>query len=68
MDRQRFLIIAAAASSATLAPAPIFAATHRVASVRIVRWPREVLVGEPGRCAGTRRTNAFTLERMLSTR
>jgi hypothetical protein len=68
MDRRRFLVIAAAASSAGLVPGPVFAVTSRVASVRVVRWPREILQGVPGRCAGMRSGTGFNLERMLSAR
>lgn len=67
MDRRRFLVIAVAASCAGLAPRPVFAAAARVASVRVVRWPREVLHGAPGRCAGMRRGTGLDLERLLST-
>jgi len=67
MDRRRFLVIAAAASSAGLAPRPVFAAAGRVTAVRIVRWPKEMLFGVPGRCAGMRRSSSLSLERMLAT-
>jgi anaerobic selenocysteine-containing dehydrogenase len=70
MDRRRFLVIAAAASaagSAGTAPRAVFAATH-VARVSVIRWPREMLYGVPGRCAGMRTGTGFDLERMLSTR
>ncbi|MBV8645253.1 MAG: hypothetical protein JO225_15210 [Candidatus Eremiobacteraeota bacterium] len=68
MDRRRFLVIAAAASSAGLAPRTVLAATDHVAAVRVIRWPREVLIGAPGRCAGARGSVTLTLERLLSTR
>jgi anaerobic selenocysteine-containing dehydrogenase len=71
MDRRRFLVIAAAASaagSAGTAPRAVFAATQRVAHVSVIRWPRELLYGVPGRCAGMRTGTGFDLERMLSTR
>jgi hypothetical protein len=68
MDRRRFLVIAAAASAAGLAPRPVFAASAHVTNVRIVRWPKEMLYGVPGRCAGMRRGTGLDLERMLSVR
>lgn len=68
MDRRRFLVIAAAASSAGLSPRPVFAATAHVTQVRVIRWPREMLYGAPGRCAGMRTAGALTQERMLSLR
>lgn len=69
MDRRRFLVIAAAAaSSAGLAPRTVLAATDHVATVRIIRWPRQVLIGAPGRCAGARGSVTLTLERLLSIR
>jgi hypothetical protein len=68
MDRRRFLIAAAATSFLSAAPYTVFAKTASVAQVRILRWPREVLFGEPGRCAGTRRSGNLTAARMLSLR
>jgi len=68
MNRRRFFVIAAAASSAGFAPRAVFAAGAQVASVRVTRWPREILQGAPGRCAGMRRGAGFDLARMLATR
>ena len=70
MDRRRFLVIAAAsaAGSAGVAPRTVFAATPRIARVSVIRWPRELLYGVPGRCAGMRAGTGFDLERMLSMR
>jgi anaerobic selenocysteine-containing dehydrogenase len=71
MDRRRFLVIAAAASaagSAGTAPRAVFARTPHVTHVSVIRWPREMLYGVPGRCAGMRSGANFDLERMLSTR
>ncbi len=68
MDRRRFLIAAAATSFVSAAPHVVFATSASVAQVRIIRWPRELLLGEPGRCAGTRRNGGLTAARMLSLR
>lgn len=72
MNRGRFLLVAAtasaAASAATFVPRGVLAATAGVARVHVVRWPKEMLYGIPGRCAGTRRGGGFDVERMLSLR
>jgi len=70
MDRRRFLVIAGAASSLTLAgPARAFAATTPIASVSIVRFPRQMMYGSAGACASTRpNRTTLTMERMLQPR
>ena len=68
MDRRRFLVIAAAASSAGLVPRPVFAAVPQVLNVRIIRWPKEMLYGAPGRCAGMRGAGTVDIARMYAGR
>jgi hypothetical protein len=56
MNRRRFLVLAAAISSAAgLSEQRCLAASTTFASSRLVRGPRQLLVGTPGRCAGSRR-------------
>jgi hypothetical protein len=55
MNRRSFLLLAAAASAATLSARQCLAASTSVASVRVIPGPRQLLVGAPGRCAGARR-------------
>jgi hypothetical protein len=70
MDRRRFLVIAGAASSLTLAgPVRAFAATSPVASVSVIRYPRQMMYGSAGACASLRpNRTVLTVERMLSLR
>ena len=66
MDRRRFLVIAAAASSAGLAPRAVFAAVPQVVNVRVLRWPKEMLHGTPSRCAGMRGAGTVDIEAMYA--
>ncbi len=68
MDRRRFLVIAGAASSLTLAgPVRAFAAASPIASISVIRYPRQVMLGYAGACASMRPNRTMlTVERMLT--
>jgi hypothetical protein len=59
MDRRRFLVLAAAASSLGLSQQKCLAAATTFASARLIRGPRQLLIGTPGRCAGSRRAHGI---------
>jgi hypothetical protein len=59
MDRRRFLVLAAAASAVGLPQQKCLAAPSAFASARVIRGPRQLLVGAPGRCAGSRRAHGI---------
>jgi len=59
MDRRRFLVLATTASAAGLSPGRCLAAATAIVSVRLVRGPRQLLIGAPGRCAGARRSHGM---------
>jgi len=65
MNRRYFLVLAVAASAAGLSARQCLAASTTIASVRIVRGPRQLLVGTPGRCAGARRVRGVGIAALV---
>ncbi len=63
MNRRYFLVTAGSASAAVTLPRPLFAATRRVAQVEVIRGPRTMLLGTPGRCASSRSTGILGFDR-----
>lgn len=59
MDRRRFLVLAATASALGLSQQKCLAASMTFASTRVIRGPRQLLIGAPGRCAGSRRAHGI---------